>query len=363
MKKISIRNISFYQKKVSNFFHSIEKEDRIAIFHDIDGDGICATALMIKILHRLGLKAHLSIGKGREEISPSQETLDELKDKRITKLIILDKSAEGDIDSINQASIFADTLIIDHHPIMNESLNKTLIIKPQYFSKKRPSKYSTSEMVYNLFSKMLYLEDLDWIAFGGALSDVAAGSSFTKKIMKKYQFKGDPWDSPIGLFVKQVAFSALYGPKARIESVAVLSKAKSYRDVLKSNLRTYYESVNEEMQYHIINFEKNAEFIDDIAMYELNPKYPINTPLATIISVKYYPKKTLILFTHLGNGKMSVSLRRNDFKKSMNKLIKESIKGLFGAHGGGHPAASGARIYEKDLEKLKKRLIKINKRL
>ncbi|MFC1686028.1 hypothetical protein ACFLZZ_03330 [Nanoarchaeota archaeon] len=352
-----------YQKKVSSFINSITPKDKIALFHDIDGDGLFATGLLIKALQRLNLKPILLIGIGREEISPSKNTIKRLKNAGITKLFILDKPSDIDLEAIKQIEKFSDILIIDHHKIFGKAPSKrTTIIKPQFFTKIPPSGYPTAKMIYTLFSKLVDLTDLDWMAAAGTMSDTASGDWIVRDVVKKYGFKDkDPWDTPLGKLENYISLSALHKSGDHNTSLKILIESNTYEDVLNSKLKKPYIAVYGEIQKHIKKFKRISEFKDDLVFCSIKPKYKINTPFLTIMSVKYYPNHTLVLITDFPPNKSRISFRRNDFKKDTSNIAREAIKGFKQAQGGGHAPASGAIILKKDLEEFKRRVEKLNK--
>ena len=126
-----------YSEKFVQFIKGIKKTDRVALFHDVDGDGIPAAAITINALKRLGIKVHLVLGRGRGEITPSEETIKELQLNKIDFLITLDKPTDKDPKALREISRFAKVLVVDHHS--NEGKidvdeDRVLIFKPQFFS-------------------------------------------------------------------------------------------------------------------------------------------------------------------------------------------------------------------------------------
>ena len=73
--------------------------------------------------------------------------------------------------------------------------------------------------------------------------------------------------------------------------------------------------------------------------------------------MRLYPDKTLIFLQHRGDGFVSFSARRQDFKIKCNELLENAVKGLKGAGAGGHVPAAAGRIKEKDLPEFKKRVL------
>jgi len=58
-----------------------------------------------------------------------------------------------------------------------------------------------------------------------------------------------------------------------------------------------------------------------------------------------------------GDGYMSFSARRQDFKVKTNEVLETAVKGFEDAGAGGHIPASAGRIRKSDLPEFKKRVM------
>jgi len=361
-----MEELNKYEQKFIDFIRGITKQDKIALFHDVDGDGIPAAAITINALKRLGLKVDMVIGKGREELTPSEETIKQLKDGKITVLITLDKPTDKNPKAIIEISKFAKILVVDHHSReaqIDIDDKKVLIFKPQFFTNHPPAPYATAKIVFDYFSKIVDITDLDWIACAGTMSD--AGDvywrDFIKQIQSKYGFEGDdPWKTDLEKVVGYMSHTECYKKGYYTKALSALAKSKSPKDFLKSDVKKYFDAVNKEVTSYIQNVKKNAEFKDDLIYYEINPKYNIKTIVSTVLSIRFYPDKTLIVVVNNDNPKLSISFRRHDGKKDMVKLSKESLKGLTDAVPGGHIPAAGGSVWKEKLGDFKRKVIELN---
>jgi len=225
---------------------------------------------------------------------------------------------------------------------------------------RRTSSYSSPN-----FSKLISLEDIDWIACAGTMSDTGDTYwvDFFREVMAKYGFKdSDPWKTPLERIIGYISQAESYKKGYYKKALKALIQSKGYEDFLGSDLKEYYDKVNGEIQAYLDGVEKNAEFKDDLVIYEVKPKYDIKSILSTIISRRLYPDKTVILILddRRDKLKLKLSFRRTDFKKDMSKLAKESLKGLTDMSPGGHIPAAGGALWRIKLAEFKKRVAEVN---
>ena len=111
----------------------------------------------------------------------------------------------------------------------------------------------------------------------------------------------------------------------------------------------------------VANFQKTAEFFPDKKLYFYrikNPKFNIGSIVSTILSLKQQDCTFVIIYDIVDQKEfLRINLRNQSGSRDLNELIKNSVKGLENAGGGGHPKASGGRIMKKDLERFKKNIL------
>ncbi len=369
LQQLDVSSFNKYEKKFFEVIRSISKKDKIAIFHDVDGDGISAAAITTIALKRLGFKVFLNIGVGREEIVPSENTIRELKNNKIDLLITLDKPTDKSPEVIKEIAKFSKVLVIDHHSkesILDLDENRVLIFKPQFFSNHPPEYYATAKIAFDYFSKIVDLKDVDWIACAGTMSDAGENywKDFVRFIQEKYSFFGEnPWKTDLPKIISYIDQPECYKTGYYKKSLNALIKAKGPNDFLKSDLKKYYEAVSGEIKELAEESKTKAKVTEDLVFYIIKPKYKIKSILSTILSIYYYPDKTVVLLIDDGTDTLPISFRRNDMKKDMVRLAKESLKGLIDRVPGGHFPAAGGFVWRSKLEEFKKRVIEVNSKL
>lgn len=349
-------------EKVDNFLKGITKKDRAAVIHDTDADGVCSAVIIAKCIERLRgkrVELHMPMDKKEHGLTPS--ILKKLRKHKINKLIALDFSAEQNLKLLKQAEKQAQILVIDHHKLYADyQTKKTILYKPQYFTKIKPYTYCTAKLAYDAANRVTDMTDLDWMAASASIGDVATKpwKKWLKKVFKKYKIKEkkDPFHTKLGQIAATIKSTEVYDIKLIPRCYQVLYKSKKPDDVLKSKLTKYKKIIDKELQKHLRLFEKKAEKHKDIRIYEMSSKYAIHSALSTIAGIKH-PHQTIIIINK-PDRMARVSARRSDKKKAVNLLLENAVKGFKEANAGGHVPSAGAGFPKKYLKQFKQRIIK-----
>ncbi len=354
-------------EKVENFLKSITKQDKIAIIHHTDPDGVSSGVLAAKIIEKIrNKKIDLRHNQDRSIHGFTNESVELLKKNKINKVITTDISSEENYENWKKIEKFAEILIIDHHPTIHDSTIKTTIIKPQLFLEGIQSvKYCASKLVYDIASRITDFSENDWISCIGIIGDVAstAWEEFLEETFKKHKFKkGKDWfDTILGEGAKTISSVECYDDKLTYQTFEILYNAKKPEDLINSEIKKYTKLIDEEIQYWIKNLETKAEIHPEIETiyYEIQPKYDVKSVISTILGIKY-PNKTIFTVTQ-NKETTNISARRGDFTKKTNEMLKKATENIPNAMAGGHPVSSGARIPTKYYAKFKEKLFEILK--
>lgn len=348
------------------FFESISPEDRVAVIHHTDPDGVCSGVIVSKLVERLrGRKIDLRHNQKGNIHFITPQTYRKLKSRKINKVVITDLAVDDFPELVKRIEKFADILILDHHPIYhNLNSKKVVMVKPQMFCDVIPNKYPASKLSYDLGSMLTDLSDLDWVAAIGLIGDIATEpwNKWIKNVFKKYKISmnKDFFKTKLGEASIIISSAESYDVKNVKLCFALMCKAKSYKDVLKSKLTKFRKVIDDELNYYIKNIKKLAVFEKDFIYYEVKPKYHSKSPLSTILGLKY-PHKSVII-VDVRQNPVSVSARRKDAKVKINTVLERALKGIKGASAGGHIVSAGALIPRKDFQKFKIKLFKILKK-
>ena len=345
--------------EAQKFFTSISSDDRIALIHDSDPDGICSAVLTSYLLKRLEKQKPALFLSGRKEWI---NHLSDLRKNKITKIIFLDISGDQFPDKIKQMAKFAEVIIIDHHKLYAKSLGKNVLLyKPQFVLPGfDPSQYCTTKMAYYLGSSLVDFSDLDWIAAIGVISDATARSwkPFLNKVFKKHKLskKEDFFRTTPGKVSGAIHSAITYNPRNVQACYNTVMQSKNYSDILKK-LGKYKKVIDAEISHWLKLTKQKAHYYDDLQLtfYMIKPKYAVQSPIASILSFKN--SKETVIIANVKESVANISARRQDGKVKLNDLLQD-IAAQLGGSGGGHIPAAGAHIPRQKMAQFKLALIK-----
>jgi single-stranded DNA-specific DHH superfamily exonuclease len=264
-------------------------------------------------------------------------------------LIIVDDELRK--DSFIAKNFNFNILVIDHHSIQDLPDKENIYYyNPKIFGDE--SYIPASKYCFDIFSKIVDIDDLDWVACVGVVADSGAvhHKDFIKKFFLKYgeepkidkDYLSDSFFGYLGDIINSGKIAK--GNDGSLLALKVLRDSSSPKDLLEKSfeLRNLCDEINLYLKEVCEDFEaKKEEYKElDLFFYSFNPKYKIGSVLSTIVSFKH-PNKTVVIFSKTPKI-VSISYRRQDKLVDMNALARESVKGLKSAGGGGHIPAAGA---------------------
>jgi single-stranded DNA-specific DHH superfamily exonuclease len=347
-------------EKVDSFLRDITPQDKVCIIHDTDPDGVCSAVIMAKCIERLrGNKIDLRIPLDKKQYGLTDSMIKKIKQKKITKLITTDFSAEHNIPALKEIEKQADILVVDHHKLYADyKSSKTILYKPQYFTTIEPSTYCTAKLAYDAASRVTDVKDLDWMAAAACIADIATApwKSWLAAVFKKYKVapKKNQFQTDIGQVAVTISSAEVYDTKLVPKCFDIFYTAKKPKDIINSSFGKYKRIIDKELNKHLKLFEKKAEKHGDLRLYEFASKYRIHSPLSTILGLKH-PHKTVIII-NTGFPKAAVSARRHDRKVAVNTLLENAVKGIPDSNAGGHTPAAGGGFPKKYLKTFKARI-------
>jgi single-stranded DNA-specific DHH superfamily exonuclease len=353
-------------EKFRKFIDSLTKQDIVAVLHHTDPDGVCSGVIMAKLVeNKRGKKIDLHINQKANEIAIVDKTVEILRENKVNKLIITDLCIDQDPPNVKRIEKFAEILVIDHHKLYNDiSSEKTIFLKPQMVSDKKPGSYPAAKLCLDLASGAAEMPGSDWIAAIGVIGDTTFNEwkDFLDQVFSKYNIekKSEIFETELGKAASLISNAESYNSENSAESFEIVYNASSPRDVLNSSIQKYRQEVDSAISYWIEHMEDFAEIRDDFIFYLINPKFDIKSGISTRLSLKH-PDKTIVIVQEIEDGIFGVSARRRDEKIAVNELLENATEGLEGASAGGHIPAAGAKFRRDDFAQFKKNLMKILK--
>ncbi|HSU72715.1 MAG TPA: DHH family phosphoesterase [Candidatus Binatia bacterium] len=353
-------------KQFDAFIDSIKPEDKVGLFFDDDPDGVCSGALVALALKRIHNKGTaITLCSSRLEYGVTDEHVKAFKKAGVTKVITCDNAIEEHADPVEKIAEFADVLELDNHAICGHFTKKNiLMMKPQlYIANFDYSKYCTSKLVYDLFSRHCDLRDRDWVAVTGCISDISTEPwmDWIRSVFRKYKVKmqKDFFKTDLGKVGIYINDSISYNARYVHDAFDAVIEAHTPQEFLRSPIKKHHHAVETELQRWTKGIEKNGEWHRDldVVFYHVKPKFRIKSALSTILGLKY-PHWTIIISAPEKKS-MTLSARRGDRKVAVNRLFQVALEGLPNAAGGGHIPAAGGGCRLKDFPLFKSRVIEL----
>ncbi|MEM2916151.1 MAG: DHHA1 domain-containing protein [Candidatus Woesearchaeota archaeon] len=355
--------------RIDKFLMSFSPNEKIAIIHDADPDGLCAAVILSRMIEKLRGKPadflYSSRNFMRNSVAPN--ILKMLKSKKISKVIFADLPVHEDATSVRRLEKQCEALIIDHHMFFHDvTSSRTVLAMPQLLADDiDPSRYPASKLAYDLANRHVDTEDSAWIAAVGLIGDLAGSAwpEFLAQVFERQNLKPNPKDwfkTDLGM-VSELLLSAMIIDDKNINyCYDALMKAKAPADILKNRMLVLLrKSLEKEVSKWASSAPRLMQKDDKLKMiwYEITPKYPINSPLSTMLSLKPKYSDYTIILVDKGRDIVRVSGRCRSQRVKMNELLKNAVRGFKDAVGGGHIPAAGAHFRPADLQKFKQRIV------
>ena len=339
--------------KYKSFIKGIKQNDSVVISYDQDGDGIPATALMIKALNRLHIDKINTVPFRRHS---RLEVAEEILKHNPDYVFVLDVSAEQYPEFMSKLT-GSKVMIIDHHKTDIDS--EALILKPENLNFEKSYQYPTAKLVYDLMSELVNLEDFAWLVTVGLISDASADSwhEFMQKTFDEFKFKHeDEWINTKPGMVAQILNSATSVNPKRTEEALEMLLTKSISEILKSSLAELNHDINAEIKNVIDNVKPQKYQGGALNLIEVEPKYAIGGVVANKLSFAEREKTFVVM--SLYKDHVEVSSRNQSGKVDCSILLKLSTEGFKDSNAGGHKPAAGAAFPLEYLSEFKKNLNK-----
>tara|TARA_B100001250_G_scaffold185687_2_gene159695 strand:- start:5186 stop:7075 length:1890 start_codon:yes stop_codon:yes gene_type:complete len=378
-------------KATNRIIEACNKNEKIAICGDYDADGITSTVLLVELLSKLGASVIPYIPSRKEDgYGLNLKMINDISSKEIQLVITVDNGISA-FDAINRSNkLGIDLIITDHHKIPNNNINIYALIHPERTPEKSPYKYLAGVGIAYILARNICQKinfDINQTTANelfciGTVADMAplvgANRTFLKEFLPKIittQNKG------IRSIIKKLSINEMYitaddiGYKIAplINAVGRISNPKIIIDLLTSSSNSSVSkltkecfAINKERKRITSQIEKEAL---DIAMseYASNSKFLVlskrdwHTGIIGIVAARIVDKFNLpaAIISEADNCTFRGSIRSNNLVKV--NLALEECKDILIAYGG-HSAAAGFSIKEKNIPILKKRLNEIAKR-
>ncbi len=335
------------EKRFLDFIKNLKDTDKIALISHNDLDGIVAPFVVSKVVNSEIIKF-----VGYEGLN--EELILLLKEKEINKVIFTDLYI-GNRSFLKDLENFSEILILDHH-LSKEDWNssRTTFIKGE-------DGYSAGYLCYHLFSKIKNLEKIDWVVACCCISDYChiKTADWLTEVFAKY---GDRFEiqgsyvrtsGPIWDIQESISYALIYFKGEHTRKVFDFIGEK-FGDI--GNLGEHANEVRKEVERQVALFEKNKHAFPGGYLMEIKPLFSCTSIVSNIISGRYLDKIIILMKLDTKENAYHLSVRRQDGKQNMSDFLKNLLKGMPNANGGGHVPAAGGSFPKEQLGEFKKRL-------
>ncbi|HEY0073864.1 MAG TPA: DHH family phosphoesterase [Abditibacteriaceae bacterium] len=190
------------------FLKNVSPDARCVAFHDSDADGLCAGVIWQRALERLDYKNVQRLIPDRERNAWTPNNRAKIEAAKPQALWVLDLGSKSE-------KVIADvpTCFVDHHHPEGCPPGDTLI--SAYNWEPIPN---TSLMIYELTKPLVDVEDLNWIAAIGTLSDLGEKAPFEIIGEAKKQYKAK-WLKEATTLVNASRRASTYEPETAAQAL------------------------------------------------------------------------------------------------------------------------------------------------
>ncbi len=375
-------------KATKRIIEACRRNEQIAICGDYDADGITSTVLLVELLSKLGARVNAYIPSRLDDgYGLNINMINKISCQQINLVITVDNGISA-FDAITKSKeLGIDLIITDHHKIPDIKLDTFSIIHPEITPDNSPYKYLAGVGIAYMLAKNICKKinlDINFTSANaffciGTVADMAPLKGANRKwlkeclpkinstsnkgitsIMKKLSIdKVDITSEDIGYKIAPLinAVGRIGDPKLIIDlftnqsSIAIDKLTKECFALNRERKRITLFVEKEAVELASLEYKSDKKFIV-LTKSEWHPG------IVGIVAARIVDKFNLptAILAKANDGNFRGSIRSNNRLKV--NLALDECADLLIAHGG-HPAAAGFSIKEKNIHLLKERLDKI----
>jgi single-stranded DNA-specific DHH superfamily exonuclease len=315
------------------FVNAIPKAARIVVLHDFDADGVTAGVVLQRALQRLGFDDVVRVIPTRERDAWADANRQLVMDANPAALFVLDLGSRDEplVEGI-------PCCLIDHHRPNGVPPGALLI--SGYTWKPIPN---TSLMVYDLCASMTGVEDLDWIAAIGALSDLGAQAPFPLVASVKQRYSMSDLRDATAL-VNAARRASNYQPETAAR--ALLSHA-SPRELVRSDSADVaaLRAAREEVKRELAEAKKAApKFSSNVALIRVRSRCQVHPVIAQIWRTRLPRYIVIVANDGYIDGRVNFSMRSSSGVNLLDFLGAIDLGDGEGSYARGHDQATGGSL-------------------
>jgi len=377
---VEIKNL---KKVAQRILKAIKKKERIILYSDSDLDGTTALIILKETIKNLGgnISAVYFPDRETEGYGITEKGLNYLKKFSPCLLISLDLGI-GNFKEVKLAKkLKFEVIIIDHHEILDKIPEAEIVVDPKQKGDKYPFKeFATVGIIFKLSEILLkdkmtdlmrrnFLELTAMATIADMMPQKEENKIFIEEGIKTLENSFRPG---IKTFFEMDLFEDFPNFERKLSKIISIlnvrdveqGKPASYRVLISSSSEESGKIIKRLLEKNEFRREEIANIVKEIEegiLLETSPiifegscdwDFALISAAASIICHRY--QKSTFLFKKLEKESIG-TIRASSGINSVN-LMKKCSKYLLTY--GGHPAASGFRLKNENLEKFKECLIK-----
>ncbi len=334
------QDLEIARTALGSFLSRTPQDARVVCLHDCDADGVAAGVVWQRAMERLGYGDLVRVLPDRERNAWTMENT-----RRVAEAFA---GATGDralfvLDLGSQSRPVAEgvrTCFIDHHRPEGVPVGDTLI--SGYLWDPIPN---TSLMVYDLYSPLVTLGDLDWVAAIGTISDLGERAPFSLIDIAKKKYTAKYLKEATAM-VNAARRCSRYEPETAAGALLAHENPKAFvlaEDELAARLREDRAEVAAELA----EAKKAAPvFSGPVALVRIHSPCQIHPLIAQIWRTRL-PKYIVICANdRFLPGRVNFSVRSDNGTNVLEFLggVALDLGESEGNYGHGHDAASGGSL-------------------
>ncbi|HIH13267.1 TPA: DHH family phosphoesterase [Candidatus Woesearchaeota archaeon] len=337
----------------------------LLLIHDVDPDGVSSGKILLEALQKIGISISQRLPGNERNNLFNESTLKIIKENNITTILTTDINLFSSGYLQKQEELKGITFIVfDHHEAPLNVPPSILYFHPlPTFGFPDSGQYCTSKLVYDLLSNLVDLHELDWVASIGIIADAnyKTWHELVDQTLQKLELPitKNPFDSKLARVGTYLSYALITNEKAAREAIEIYFNSSSYQQALEGLEK--FSGVEKEFNKWMHNWAQHAEYHHDVIFVHLKSKYKINSIFSSKLSFKD-PSTTYVVYSpnHKDKDILNFSLRRQDGKIDISKILKTMVLQIPGMTGGGHKQASGAQCQRQDFPKFKELFLQLH---
>ncbi len=320
----------------AHFRAFIEKRDpreRVVILHDSDADGVTAGVVLQLALTRYGFSNVMRLAPDRERNAWTKGNRARVRGHDPQILFVLDLGSRNEpvLEGV-------PTCFIDHHRPEGVPEDGTLISAYEW----RPVP-NTSLIVYELCREIANVDDLEWIACLGTLSDLGERAEFEIIARAKKRYKAK-WLKEATTLVNAARRATRYDPECAARALLAHTSPQSLVESESNDVKALHKA-RQEVKVAMDEAKKAAPvFSERVALIRINTPCQIHPLIAQIWRTRL--PKYIVIAANEGylSERINFSARSPDAVNLLDFFGAIELSDGEGTFGHGHDQASGGSL-------------------